>query len=158
MAWTKTQQIIVALLPKFSSVLSLFGSIWIITEVLTDKDTNRRKRNHPYHRLLCAMSIYDVLESLWNFFSSWPIPKGTEGVIWAQGNTASCSAQGYFLMLSVAVPIYNAMLSLYYMLVINFKFTDSTLRRRVEPAMHLVAFFWSFGTATWSASIGLINK
>lgn len=158
MAWTRSQQIVVALLPKFSSVLSLFGSIWIMIEVITDQNPTRRKRNHPYHRLLFAMSVYDVLESIWNFGSSWPIPEGTENVIWAVGTTASCTAQGYFLTLSVAVPIYNAMLSLYYVLVINFRFSDAYLRRWVEPTMHIVAFTWAFGTATWAATTKLINK
>jgi hypothetical protein len=158
MAWTRTQQIVVAILPKFASVLSLFGSLWIIVEIITDNNESRPKRNHPYHRLLFAMSVYDVLESVWNFTSSWPIPEGTEDVAWAKGTTATCSAQGYFLTLSVAVPIYNAMLSLYYVLVINYRFSDVFLRRWVEPTMHVVAFVWAFVTATWSASTGLINK
>lgn len=158
MAWTRTQQIVVALLPKFSSILSLFGSFWIIIEVITDNNESRRKRNHPYHRLLCAMSVYDVLESGWNFASSWPIPEGTAGVAWARGTTTTCTAQGFFLTLSVAVPIYNAMLSLYYVLVINYRFSDVYLRRWVEPTMHGVAFVWSFGTATYAASTKLINK
>jgi hypothetical protein len=38
------------------------------------------KIQHPYHRLFLAISIYDVLESMMNFASTWPIPKGTEGV------------------------------------------------------------------------------
>ena len=158
MAWSRSQQMVVALLPKFSSVLSLFGSCWIIVEAITDQNPNRRKRNHPYHRLLFAMSVYDVLESLWNFTSSWPIPEGTEDVIWARGTTATCTAQGFFLTLSVAVPIYNAMLSLYYVLVINFRCSDAYLRRWVEPTMHLVAFTWAFGTAIWAATRKLINK
>lgn len=127
-------------------------------EVLTDDTPNRPKRNHPYHRLLFAMSFYDVLESVWNFGSSWPIPKGTENIAWARGTTGTCSAQGFFLQFSVAVPIYNAMLSLYYVLVIKYRFKDEVLRRRVEPTMHAVAFTWAFGTAFYSAITGLLNK
>jgi hypothetical protein len=118
--WSRGQKAALALIPKFSSVLSLFGSSWIIIEVLTDNNPSKPKRYHPYHRLLLAMSVYDVLESIWNFLSTWAIPKGTPGVLWAEGTTATCTAQGFFLTLSVAVPIYNAMLSLYYVLVINY--------------------------------------
>ena len=156
MAWNKTQQVVLAILPKISSVLSLFGSAWIAIEVLTETDIPKRK--HPYHRLLFAMSVYDILESLWNFTSTWPIPKGTENVFGASGNTATCSAQGFFLTLSVAVPIYNALLSLYYLLVINYNFKDTQLRRWVEPSMHAIAFIWAFGTATSSAAMGLLNN
>jgi hypothetical protein len=104
------------------------------------------------------MSTYDVLESAWNFMSTWTIPAGTPGVVFATGTTGTCSAQGFFLTLSVAVPIYNAMLSIYYVLVINYRFSDDTLRRWVEPSMHAVAGIWAFFTALYSATTGLINN
>lgn len=158
MAWSEGQQLALALVPKFSSVLSLFGSIWISIEVLFDKTPGMPKRKHPYHRLLLAMSIYDILESVWNFLSTWPIPKGTEGVWRPMGTTKTCTAQGFFLTLSVAVPIYNAFLALYYLLVINYNMKDEKLKQFVEPVMHGVAFFWTFGTALTSAWMGLINN
>lgn len=159
MAWNHAQQVTLAMVPKVSSVLSLLGSFWIAYEVITG--THGRSvpnRTHPYHRLLLAMSVYDILESFWNFLSTWPIPAGTEGVFGASGTTQTCTAQGFFLTLSVAVPIYNAFLSLYYVLVVNFNMTDTTLKRRVEPGMHLIAFMWAFGTALTSAVMGLINN
>lgn len=159
MAWNETRQATLAVVPKFSSILSLIGSTWIAIEVLTGThNRNVLNRTHPYHRLLLAMSIYDILESIWNFVSSWAIPRGTEGVYKPLGTTATCSAQGFFLTLSVAVPIYNAFLSLYYLLVINYRMTDTMLKRRVEPMMHLVAFIWAFGTALTSAFMGLLNN
>ena len=118
MAWSTRQQIVLAIVPKVSSLFSLFGSTWILLEVLTDTKNNASnastpiKRKHPYHRLLLGMSVYDILESVWNFASTWAIPAGTPGVWHARGTTATCSAQGFFLTLSVAVPIYNAFLSL----------------------------------------------
>lgn len=154
MSWTRQQRMILAILPKISSVFSLFGSIWIIIEVATEG----RKIHNPYHRLLLAMSVYDTLESFWNFGSTWPIVEGSPDIIWAVGNVATCEAQGFFLTLSVAVPIYNAMLSIYYILVINYRYTNTMLKKRVEPIMHFVAFFWSFGTASYSLATGLFNN
>ncbi|CAJ1954854.1 unnamed protein product [Cylindrotheca closterium] len=154
MALSRQQRVWLAILPKISSVFSLFGSLWIIIEVTTEG----RKIQNPYHRLLLAMSIYDTLESFWNFGSTWPIVEGSPDIIWAMGNVSTCEAQGFFLTLSVAVPIYNAMLSIYYILVINYRYTNTQLRRRVEPIMHLIAFFWSFGTASYSAATGLFNN
>eukprot|EP00980_Cylindrotheca_fusiformis_P013177 scaffold3348_cov74-Cylindrotheca_fusiformis.AAC.3 len=154
MGWSRNQLMLLAILPKISSVLSLLGSGWVIIEVVTEG----RKIENPYHRLILAMSVYDVLESVWNFGSSWPIPEGSPDVIWAVGNTATCTAQGFFLTLSVAVPIYNAMLSFYYVLVINYRYTNIMLRKRVEPIMHLIAFVWAFGTGLYSAFADLFNN
>lgn len=117
MAWSKQQQIILAVVPKVSSLLSLFGSAWILTEVLTDNAPLTPKRKHPYHRLLLGMSVYDILESVWNFASTWALPRDTQDVWQPKGTTATCTTQGFFLTLSVAVPIYNAFLSLYYVMV-----------------------------------------
>lgn len=158
-SWNYTQKAVLAVIPKITSILSLLGSSWIMVEVLTDvSELPRPKRQHPYHRLLFAMSMYDVLESVWNFASTWAIPRGTDGVVWALGTTATCSAQGFFLTLGVAVPLYNAMLSLYYVLVINYRYSDATLRKWVEPTMHGVAGGWAFFTALYAACTGLLNN
>lgn len=157
-SWTYGQEVALAIIPKVSSIFSFMGSTWIMIEVLTDRTEPRPKRSHPYHRLLFAMSTYDVLESIWNFVSTWAIPAGTPDVVFASGTTGTCSAQGFFLTLSVAVPIYNAMLSIYYVLVINYQFSDATLRKWIEPTMHAVAGIWAFGTALYSASTGLLNN
>eukprot|EP00934_Nitzschia_sp_Nitz4_P008587 Nitzschia sp. Nitz4//scaffold215_size37433//18808//20649//NITZ4_007752-RA/size37433-augustus-gene-0.36-mRNA-1//-1//CDS//3329542154//8577//frame0 len=158
MAWSYSQQVALAVTPKISSVLSFAGSTWIIIEILTDRHVSKPKWRNPYHRLILGMSIYDVLESIFNFLSTWPIPKGTKDIAWAIGNEATCTAQGFFLMLGIAIPIYNACLSLYYVLVINFQYTDTQLRLWVEPSMHLVAFAWGFGTALSASVMKLMNN
>lgn len=155
MPWSKGQQIALALTPKISSVFSLAGSAWVVAEVCTCQ----QKRTHPYHRLLLAMSAYDAAESVWNFMSTWPVPASTStNQVWAVGNTQTCTAQGFFLTISVAVPIYNALLSFYYMLVINHNVSDRTLRRYLEPAIHVTAFIWAFGTAIASIVLELYNN
>jgi len=154
MSLSHEQKIWLAVLPKVSSVFSLSGSLWIIIEVATEKG----KRKQPFHRLLLAMSVYDVLESIFNFGSTWMIPRGSPDIIWAYGNRATCTAQGFFLTLGSAVPLYNAMLSIYYLLVINYNYSDTKLRSFVEPAMHLFCFVWAFGTALYSSLAGLMNN
>ena len=97
---------------------------------LVEVCTSKTKRNHPYHRLLFAMSLYDAAESIWYFLSTWPIPASqSDDQIWAIGTTQTCSAQGFFLMLGVAVPIYNALLGLFFFLVVinYYNATDQTL-------------------------------
>lgn len=57
MSWSESQLVAIAIVPKVSAVLSATGSIWILVEVATDQ----KKRSNVYHRLLVAMSVYDLL-------------------------------------------------------------------------------------------------
>jgi hypothetical protein len=160
--WSRAQKIVLAVSPKISSVFSLAGSCWIITDVVLQV-MSKQKRAHPYHRLLLGMSMYEAAASVWVFMSTWPIPASTTATtsmneVWAVGNTQTCTAQGFFLTLTIAVPIYNAMLAMYYMLVINYNVSDRTLRLYVEPAIHCTAFLWAFGTAIASTVLGLFNN
>ncbi|CAB9502046.1 expressed unknown protein [Seminavis robusta] len=178
MPCSPAQQTALAVIPKISSLLSLCGSTWIFIEVLWGClpnnqqrpsrrniracDEGKLKREHPYHRLLFAMSVYDILESIWNFGSTWPLPTDTPsaaGSFWQPvGSTQSCTAQGFFLQLAVAIPIYNCCLSLYYLLVINYRFTDTHIGKWIEPSMHAVAFVWGFGTALAASVMGYMNN
>lgn len=154
MAWTQSQQIALAVVPKFSSILSLLGSTWILVEVLTGKG----KLRQVYNRLLGMMALYDILESVWNFASTWPIPRGTQGVWGASGTTATCAAQGFFLQFSLGVPIYNACLSIYYLLIIRYGISEERIQRYIEPSMHVIVFLISGGTAFASAGLNLLNN
>lgn len=88
-------------LPLFSGSLSLFGSSWIIVEVATTK----AKRHSVYNRLLLGMSIVDVSTSIAYMFTTIPIPAGTDEVLWAYGNTHTCTAQGFFIQLGIVPPV-----------------------------------------------------
>jgi hypothetical protein len=72
------------------------------------------KASCVYHRLLCAMHIYDVLESLWNFALTWPIPARMTG-IWATMQT--CNTQCFFLQLGLAI---RTMIPLVYIIFLSF--------------------------------------
>lgn len=159
MAWSRSQQILLAILPKISSVLSLLGSLWISIEFVFGKHSGEEKnRFNPYHRLLFAMSVFDILESVWNFTSTWPIPEGTKNLWDPRGNQATCSAQGFFLMLGVAIPIYNAHLALYYLLIINYRITEMTIKGIIEPLMHISACGWAIGTAVAALFLNQYNN
>lgn len=58
-SFTNAQMVGIALAPKFTALLSIAGSLWIILEVLTEKD----KQAMVYHRLLFALSTIDVIAS-----------------------------------------------------------------------------------------------
>ena len=157
---SESQQITLALLPKITAVLSFLGSGWITAEVLTGRDAASRKRkyHHPYHRLLLGMSIIDIMESIANVFSTWALPSDTEDVWMPLGNRATCNLQGFFVTWSAAVPIYNASLSLYYVLVINYNIPDRKIAQCTEPSMHAIAVTWGVGTALVAVFMDLINE
>jgi hypothetical protein len=94
------QEATLAITPKITGLLSILGSSWIVVEVLTQKN----KRNNVYNRLMCAMSFFDVMSSFAIFASTWPIPKETEGIIFAIGNQNTCIAQGFLIQAGIIAP------------------------------------------------------
>lgn len=145
--WSFAMRAALVWVPRISSALSLLGSSWIVAEVIGDEKKNINQGKNVYSRLLLGMSVYDILESIWNLATTWPVPAGTPDIIGASGTVQTCTVQGFFLQFGLGVPIYNACLSVYYLLMIKYNMTEHQLRRRVEPAMHIVAFFLAMGTA-----------
>ena len=122
-----------ALLPKFTGALSLIGSAFIFQDVVFHKKTNHR----VYHRIVLGLSCSDMVASVVNILSTWPIPEGTPGVMFASGTTQTCTAQGFFNELgNLATPLYNASLCLYYVLVIRNAWVEERIRTKAEPFMH----------------------
>ena len=151
--FSRTQQVALAIAPKVTSVLSLFGSGWIAIEVLT----KRSKRTNVYNRLLCAMSLCDILVSSWFFLSTWPIPEGTPGVAFDTGTQASCTAQGFFVQFGITSPVYNSCLAVYYLLVVRYGVTEDTLKG-VEPIFHILALSFGLGTSFTGLGLDLYNS
>jgi hypothetical protein len=83
-----------AWITRVSGTLSLLGSILIIWDVLRA----RSKRASVYHELVCCMSLFDISLSMCYILSSLVTPKyihgEPSGVYGAQGNDATCTAQG----------------------------------------------------------------
>lgn len=155
MAFNSQQQAALAIIPKFSSSLSIIGSLLIIYEILF---LDRRKLLRVYHRMLLVMSIYDVLESSFNFQSSWPIPKGTEGVAFAVGNTEWCEAQGFFLQFGLVIPVLNMCLSIYYLLVIKYSWSEDQIRTYAEPCFHIGSLSIALLTSSLGLAFDLFNN
>jgi len=124
----------------------MLGSGYIIFSVLA----HEQKLGSIYHRLMLGMSVCDLLASFVLFLGTWPIPSGTSTqggpdqshCYFANvGNVATCSAQGFGVQtFTVAVPIYNAMLCLYFLLFIRYNWNEERLRK-VEPLMHGMALY-----------------
>jgi len=137
----QTQRTFVIIL-RTTGLLSLLGSSWIVAEILSDR---RNKLKLTYHRFLLGMSISDAAASLFWFLSSWCVPVGT----WwkAAGNAATCRMQAFFTRFTITTALYNASLSLYYLLVLRLGWKEKRIRKRVEPAMHFVAISVGLGSS-----------
>lgn len=145
--FTRSQSIVLILLRPISAVLSIVGSSIIIWKVVHGMEPRNRT---PKHRILVAMSIYDILHTSWSAFGTVPLDKDRTSVVGAMGNRTTCEAYGFFLQLSQVIPLYNAFLAFYYMLRISYKLADTTIEKYyLEPLVHVVigVFGWSFSIA-----------
>jgi len=136
----------------------LLGSCCIINEILF---LDRRKLRRVYHRMLLVISIYDVIESIFNFQSSWPIPADTPNIAFNVGKSPSngwCEAQGFVLQAGLALVILNMCLAVYYLLVIRFSWSEVQIRKRAEPIFHIVALGCALATASLGIKHDLYNN
>jgi len=148
-----TEQKILAIMVKCTSIPSLLGSSYIAFEVLRDKG----KRSKTYHRLLLAMSISDIFSSSAIFVGSWAIPKGTDGIYMAFGTETTCKIQGFFNQFGVVTPLYNGMLALYYLLSINWGWKEYQINS-IEKYMHAAPILWGLTTAISLAAADLYGQ
>lgn len=151
-----SKQIALATVPKVSSVLSISGSTFILLECFYF-DPKRLER--VYNRLLCSMAVLDIMESIWNFASTWPIPKQSNpSVAFASGNNGICNVQGFFLQLGLMIPVLNACLSLYYLLVIRYSWSEEKIRREIEPWFYAVSIIIGLGTSVAGIFLNLYHS
>jgi len=131
---------LVQVLYRSSAALSIFGSSWIIIEIIH----NRKKRNTCYHRLLFALSLFDLLASIGFFAGGWAQTKTG----WlaeapdnqtALGNVATCHASGFVIFMgSLAIPWYNAALSVYYYLSVCQGWREQKMKKSFEQYVHIM--------------------
>ena len=138
--WTEEQQKLLSVIPHVTGSLSILGSAFIIYDVASD----RKKWSSTYHRLLFAMGIYDFLSSLASSLSTIPMPEDS-GIL-SFGNVATCTAQGMFVNLNIASPLYNFSLSVYFLLTVSFRWSKQDVKKKVETWLHLIPFVWAFIT------------
>ena len=104
-----------------------------------------KRRNEPYHRLILGMSISDCFGNFVWFTGTWlTIPDEEIKLPWAMGNELTCEVQGFMLQLSTITTGYNAMLSLYYFLVISHGWSERRIKR-VEPYLHAYPIIFGLG-------------
>lgn len=167
-----TQEKIAAILPIFSSCLSIVGSSTIIHMIWKSRKgrgasagiAGRRNKNSACstssttrQRILLLMSIIDIITSVCLVVAPFLLPSDG-GRAWSFGNTASCSAVGFFTQFGMATFLYNSSLNLYYNLTIVCKKTERTIARYWEPWMHIIGLGYPLGTAIFGLIQGLYSE
>jgi len=119
-----------------SGCLSIMGSSVIIYMMLK---AGGQKLRRTQNRLLFAMSIIDILNSiaLGLSFIPTPISSCTRGL----GNITTCTTQGFFIQLGLAVPGYIAMLSINCYMSIVQNVSEQVIVEKYERTMHVIALF-----------------
>ncbi len=144
-----------AILPKVSSVLSIMGSSALLVECL---HYDRKRLERVMYRILCIVAAFDIMESIWNFASTWAMPwPDTDETIFASGNSATCTAQGFFLQLGVTNLILNTALTFYYLFVIRFSWSEDRIRKKAEPWFYSVAILWGLITSILGVPLNLYH-
>jgi len=134
---------------RTTASLSLLGSSLIIYMILSDW---KRKHDRPFHRLMLMMSIFDCLGSAALIVNNTAIPKESN-IYGAKGNTQTCAIQSFFIVLSYAVPIYNACLNIFYVLTIRYSISSERFTK-FEPALHAIAILVPLSTAITFTALG----
>ena len=146
--------IVLVWIPRVTATLSSLGSLAIMRMILSDR---KEKLKKPNHRLMLGLSTIDAFHSAVYLMTTLPSPVDSN-IYGAIGNTRTCSAQGFFLMLGLAVPIYNTSLSLFFLLTIRYRMRQRDFANKIEPFLHLVSVLAPLALASVFLFIGEIKS
>lgn len=148
---TEAQYNAMAIIRIVFSIPSVIGSIYIVQHVMRSKKRRERTR----FRILLGMSMMDLIFSLTTVASVAPVPEGL--FTYAIGTWASCEAFGFLKQgARLSSIIYNASLTLYYLLTIRYGWTERRLRGK-EWWLHLVPLSIGWSTAIACLPLTLYN-
>ena len=86
------------------------------------------------------------------------VPVDTPDTWGAFGTTETCTAQGFFSQLSMAVPLYYAFLSCYSWIVVVYGNFDPNKYRWIEKYIHIAVHLWPIGSALYLLNIQAFNS
>ena len=110
-----------------SSCISIVGSS-IIINIAKNKFKDRL-----YHHTFTYIDKW-----CWVFINKYLhpflLPSGTDGLLWASGNTASCSAMGFFIVVfPLMTSMFNAYLSLSFMFTVRYDWREYQFSNYEKP-------------------------
>ncbi len=109
---------------RVSAALSLIGSILITHEFFSRSPDHRS----TYHHLMLAISCYDVVTSVAYMLTGVLVPTSA-GQYESHGNGATCKLQGFLIQLGATSLFYNLLLSVYFLLLVNYNWKERRFRK-----------------------------
>ena len=121
------------ILAVVAGTLSFLSSSFIMITIF------RSKQNTQYHRIMFFMSFWDALSSLCILLVTLPMPSNVSDVYdyggaSSFGSVATCSAQGFLLLLGLGMCVLsNMLLNIYYFFAIRYNVSDEKFKKVAEP-------------------------
>jgi len=168
MSYTDTQLRAAAWSNKVTAAISFFSSSYLMYDILKDRGLicccKRRQQSDTTPKLLTTMQkillgmcLLDLIADIWFFVGGWAMPNDGEtlysgvATLSPRGTTASCTAQGFFLMLGLAIPLYQVSLTSFYYLTVCKNWKEDRQFRRYQPLFHIPPWCWGLGCALYGA-------
>jgi len=143
----------IAIVPRLTGVLSAISSSLIIFLIFRSAS----RTSTIYHRIMFAMSVFDIMGSLAMAFTSILMPKEMPleeelGLLsWPgarYGNTFTCNVQGFLATFGPTCMVgYNIGLCQYYAFAIAFRMKEENIRKYIQPFILIVPIFFGFALA-----------
>jgi hypothetical protein len=119
---------------RTSGSVSTIASMCLVVHILR----SHHGLSTTYHRLVFGLCIADIMTSFAQALGSTMVPKEMNYFVpGAQGNTATCTAQGFVIIVGVGVAaVYNCSICFYYLAIIRYNKKDEYIRNKLEPWFH----------------------
>ena len=141
-----SQVIALKWLPVLPGLLSILGSTLIGQRVIR----SNKLRSKSYERLMLGLSSVDILNSIRLIIFPIIFHPFTEP-------SAACTVEGFVVSLGLAGPMYNAVLSVYYFLVVVYGVSNQRISRHYEAWLHAIPIVYGISGAFIGLGMGVYN-
>jgi hypothetical protein len=154
MSLNKTQMKAFVVAPMVTGSMSFIASLTIIIMILR----SNVKLSTIYRRIIFGISVFDLLQSLSQIFST--VAMEQESGMWAAiGNTTSCEFKTFFGTIGgCGAVLYSLSLTLYFLLVVKYDKSETVIKKKFEPYLHGVPILYSCGVSIYTLATKNFNQ
>jgi len=151
--YTPREESIISWTARVAGIISCLGGCWMFAVAW------KRRRVNTFHRLMLVLSLHLLVFSFWNVYGTAAVPVDTPDTYGAYGNTATCTAQGFFTYISAfSVYLYYAFLSVYSWSVIVYGNFNPKKYSKIESYIHVVVHVFPIASALYLVFIDAFNS
>jgi len=153
--WSKEQTLAWIVISTISSSFSILGALVVISQILR----NESNKKSMQQRIGLAMSILDIFCSFSMVFQVLLMSNTSDTTAKDNyqrspdfnylGNDNTCMVSFFFLVLWNCPMLYNAMLSINYVLMVRYGWSNTSMLR-IEPIFHFIPLVFGAGVAVYT--------